>query len=109
MSDTPAAPVLDTPRSRGGWRRGARWFGAEFLVVVTGVLVALAVGAWWQGCQDAAREMVAHGSVGVAALLLAQALTGFSAGAAWGAGVFELAVAARCPRRLRQPSAGDVT
>lgn len=33
-----------------------RWFGAEFLVVVAGVLVALAVGAWWQGRQDAATE-----------------------------------------------------
>lgn len=34
----------------------ARWFGAEFLVVVTGVLVALALNAWWQGRSDAARE-----------------------------------------------------
>lgn len=33
-----------------------RWFAAEFLVVVTGVLVALALNAWWQGRQDAARE-----------------------------------------------------
>lgn len=41
---------------RWAWRRALRWFGAEFLVVVTGVLVALAVGAWWQGLQDAAKE-----------------------------------------------------
>jgi hypothetical protein len=52
------APVSDAPpdRPRWDWRRAARWFGAEFLVVVTGVLVALAVGAWWQGRQDAATE-----------------------------------------------------
>lgn len=49
-------PELDPPRPRWDWRRAARWFGAEFLVVVTGVLVALAVGAWWQGRQDAATE-----------------------------------------------------
>lgn len=30
------------------WRSSARWFAAEFLVVVTGILVALALQAWWQ-------------------------------------------------------------
>ena len=34
------------------WRGRLRWFGAEFLVVVTGVLVALAFNAWYQGRQD---------------------------------------------------------
>ena len=43
-------------RPRWDWRGAARWFGAEFLVVVTGVLVALAVGAWWQGRQNAVSE-----------------------------------------------------
>ncbi|MAQ96054.1 MAG: hypothetical protein CMM84_21335 [Rhodothermaceae bacterium] len=43
-------------RPRWDWGGAARWFGAEFLVVVTGVLVALAVGAWWQGRQDAVSE-----------------------------------------------------
>jgi hypothetical protein len=38
------------------WRAGARWFAAEFLVVVAGVLVALAVQAWYEGRRDAARE-----------------------------------------------------
>lgn len=38
------------------WQPALRWFGAEFLVVVTGVLVALAVGAWWQGRQNTAKE-----------------------------------------------------
>lgn len=37
-------------------RRGLRWFLAEFLVVASGVLVALAVNAWWQDRIDAARE-----------------------------------------------------
>jgi hypothetical protein len=48
---TPASPPqVPTSRADRGlrapefrrWRRGARWFAAEFLVVVTGVLVALA-------------------------------------------------------------------
>ncbi|GAB5535927.1 MAG: hypothetical protein Rubg2KO_21760 [Rubricoccaceae bacterium] len=55
-----ASPVSDStpnsPRRRWTLRHAARWFGAEFLVVVTGVLVALAVGAWWQGRQNAAKE-----------------------------------------------------
>lgn len=36
--------------------RRARWFAAEFLVVVTGVLVALAVQAWYQGREELDRE-----------------------------------------------------
>ena len=38
------------------WRNRIRWFAAEFLVVVTGVLVALAVQAAYQGGQDRQRE-----------------------------------------------------
>ena len=38
------------------WHRGVRWFLAEFLVVVAGVLVALAVSAWWQGRLDRQHE-----------------------------------------------------
>ena len=45
-----------TPSVRWNWRRGTRWFAAEFLVVVTGVLVALALNAWLGGRQHAARE-----------------------------------------------------
>ncbi len=41
---------------RWDWQGKLRWFGAEFLVVVTGVLVALAVGAWWQGRQNHDKE-----------------------------------------------------
>ncbi len=33
--------------------RGLRWFAAEFAVVVSGVLVALALQAWYQSRQDA--------------------------------------------------------
>jgi hypothetical protein len=38
------------------WRPRLRWFAAEFLVVVVGILTALALNAWWQARQDAARE-----------------------------------------------------
>lgn len=44
------------PSRRHHWYRGLRWFAAEFLVVVTGVLVALALGAWWQDRDNRARE-----------------------------------------------------
>jgi hypothetical protein len=40
------------------WRRSLRWFLAEFLVVVTGVIVARACNAWWQNRLDARRELV---------------------------------------------------
>jgi hypothetical protein len=33
-----------------------RWFAAEFLVVVSGILVALALQAWWAGRADRAME-----------------------------------------------------
>ena len=53
MSDSvPPAPA----RPAADWPARLRWFAAEFLVVVTGVLVAFAVNAWWSGRQDAARE-----------------------------------------------------
>lgn len=34
------------------WRARTRWFAAEFLVVVTGVLVALAINAWWEARRE---------------------------------------------------------
>ena len=40
------------------WRSGLRWFAAEFLVVVTGVLVALALQSWWEQREHARRERV---------------------------------------------------
>ncbi|NNF57256.1 MAG: hypothetical protein HKN04_03360 [Rhodothermaceae bacterium] len=53
-AEIPAVPA-SAPR-RWDWRRGAKWFGAEFLVVVTGVLVALALNAWWADRQDRSKE-----------------------------------------------------
>jgi hypothetical protein len=38
------------------WRGGVRWFAAEFLVVVTGILVAFWLQAWWAGRLDMRRE-----------------------------------------------------
>ena len=44
-------PALD-------WRAKARWFGAEYLIVVLGVLTAVGINAWWSDRQDRAREDV---------------------------------------------------
>lgn len=63
MPETDAPLTADPADPRWDWRRAGRWFGAEFLVVVTGVLVALAVGAWWQGRQEAAAERVYLGQL----------------------------------------------
>lgn len=48
-------PHVEPTRGRR-WSAALRWFGAEFLVVVTGVLVALALGAWWQERDNRERE-----------------------------------------------------
>lgn len=50
MSETP----IDA--KRWNWKPKLRWFAAEIAVVVAGVLIALALNAWWQGRQDAASE-----------------------------------------------------
>lgn len=60
MTDAPGirASASHTATSRGKsskWKEGLRWFGAEFLVVVAGILVALGLQAWWQDRQDAFR------------------------------------------------------
>jgi hypothetical protein len=47
--------VVSLARS-GSWSPSLRWFGAEFLVVVSGVLVALALNAYVGSRQDAVRE-----------------------------------------------------
>ena len=41
---------------RSGWRAKGRWFAAEYLIIVTGVLTAAAVNAWWQGRQEVTQE-----------------------------------------------------
>lgn len=63
MSDLPTPPASAEPPAtspppprRWDWRPKARWFAAEYLIVVLGVLTAVALNAWWQGRQDAARE-----------------------------------------------------
>ncbi len=38
------------------WKPKLRWFAAEIAVVVVGVLIALALNAWWQARQAAAGE-----------------------------------------------------
>lgn len=57
--DQPPATASATEKPvRAAWdpRKALRWFLAEFLVVVAGVLVALAVSAWWQARQERAQE-----------------------------------------------------
>jgi hypothetical protein len=40
-----------------GWQRRTGWFAAQFLVVVSGVLVALMLQSWHENRRDAAREL----------------------------------------------------
>lgn len=49
---SPVLPHVD-------WRPRLRWFAAEFLVVVSGVLVALLLNAWWADRHDRAEEAAA--------------------------------------------------
>ena len=53
----PTDPPIPSPR-RWDWRPKLRWFGAEYLIVVLGVLTAVGINAWWQGRQDVAQEQV---------------------------------------------------
>ncbi len=56
--DTPLTPASLPVRllKHWDWQAKLRWFAAEILIVVAGVLIALAINAWWQGRQDAASE-----------------------------------------------------
>ncbi len=59
LSDTSAEIVPSPPPARSRlteWKRGLHWFGAEILVVVAGVLIALAINAWWSERQEAREE-----------------------------------------------------
>ena len=49
-----AAPA--PPPRRWDWRPKVRWFAAEYLIVVLGVLTAVGINAWWQDQQDATGE-----------------------------------------------------
>lgn len=55
MADEPPA-AAGKKRLSLQWRQSLRWFAAEFLVVVTGVLVALGIGSWWEARRDRALE-----------------------------------------------------
>jgi hypothetical protein len=75
------ADTSDVPRhERRDWRAALRWFGAEFLVVVTGVLVALVLNAWWGDRQSVARERAylreIHRDLELTDSSLARAVTG---------------------------------
>jgi hypothetical protein len=59
---TDPAPPTPTPR-RWDWRPKARWFAAEYLIVVLGVLTAVALNAWWGDRQSAAQEHVYLGQL----------------------------------------------
>ena len=53
----PAAPPRAIVAGRS-WKSSLRWFLAEFVVVVAGILVALAVSSWAQERQEIKREQV---------------------------------------------------
>ena len=52
---TPPAVPASAPR-RWDWRPKVRWFTAEYLIVVLGVLTAVAMNAWWGERSDRAQE-----------------------------------------------------
>src|SRR5262245_39149153 len=52
VAPTPAVAVAFTRRS--AWRSKVQWFAAEIVVVVAGILIALALNAWW-GAREEAR------------------------------------------------------
>lgn len=57
VSETEPAASVHVPGTRiMRWRKSLRWFLAEFLVVVAGILAALALNSWYQGRQDAGNE-----------------------------------------------------
>ena len=51
-----ATPPPTTRPRRRHWRPKLRWFAAEILIVVCGVLIALTLNAWWANRQRAADE-----------------------------------------------------
>lgn len=55
-TDTNAVAVPKMTRRRWDWRPKVRWFAAEILVIVAGVLIALALNAWWQQRQQNQEE-----------------------------------------------------
>lgn len=56
MSDSPEPGKMERQPTHLRWKPKLRWFAAEIAVVVVGVLIALALNAWWQARQAAAGE-----------------------------------------------------
>jgi len=57
MSEVEDSHGLQHPaRGRFDWQRSIRWFLAEFLVVVAGILVALALNGWWIDQEERTQE-----------------------------------------------------
>lgn len=57
--DDPESGTTEKPAStpkRWDWRPKLRWFAAEYLIVVLGVLTAVGVNAWWSERQDRSFE-----------------------------------------------------
>ncbi|MEL6445932.1 MAG: hypothetical protein AAF089_06290 [Bacteroidota bacterium] len=53
----PLAPEAPAPRPRRiGWQPTLRWFSAEYLIVVLGVLTAVGLNAWWADRDARTRE-----------------------------------------------------
>lgn len=54
--ENPHDPTSDLHWS--GWISRVRWLAAEIVVIVAGVLIAMALNAWWQNRQSRAQEQV---------------------------------------------------
>lgn len=50
--ETTSGPTEPSTESGWEWRTKLRWFAAEYLIVVLGVLTAVALNAWWVGLQQ---------------------------------------------------------
>jgi cbb3-type cytochrome oxidase subunit 3 len=56
IDSEPVQTVSRLPQAKRSWRAGVRWFLAEFLVVLSGVFLALLLDAWWSRQKEAADE-----------------------------------------------------
>ena len=53
---TSTTPNSELQRKKWEWRPKVRWFAAEYLIVVLGVLTAVGINAWWNEQERAAEE-----------------------------------------------------
>lgn len=49
-------PGKSEPPPDNGWRATPHWYAAEIIVVVVGVIIALAANAWWEGWREESLE-----------------------------------------------------